>query len=164
MKDLLILRHAKSDHSDARLRDHDRPLNARGRSAAPRMGQHLVDQGLVPDLMLCSTAIRTMQTAALVAEAADLHAKTEFLDELYLAPPQTILENVATRGGDSKMVLVVGHNPGCEDVLAVLGLGMHEMPTCALAHISLGIDDWALAPTANKATLENLWLVRELPD
>ena len=164
MKDLLILRHAKSDHSDPRLRDHDRPLNARGQSAAPRIGQHLVEQGLLPDLLLCSTAIRTMQTAALVAESAELDAKTEFVDDLYLAAPQTILEIAASRGGDANAILMVGHNPGCEDVLALLGLGMHEMPTCALAHITLDIDDWALAPTSNTATLENLWLVRELPD
>ena len=164
MKDLLILRHAKSDHSDPRLRDHDRPLNARGRSAAPRIGLHLAEQGLLPDLLLCSTAIRTMQTAALVAEAAELHVKTEFVDDLYLAAPQTILKIIASRGGDSDAVLMVGHNPGCEDVLTILGLGMHEMPTCALAHITLDINDWELAPTTETATLENLWLVRELTD
>ena len=164
MKELLILRHAKSDHSDGRLRDHDRPLNTRGSSAAPRMGRHLLQHGLIPDLLLCSTAVRTMQTAALVAEAAELDAKTDFVDELYLASPQTILETAATRGGDAQRILMIGHNPGCEDVLMVLGLGLHEMPTCALAHIQIDIDDWALLPTADQATLANLWLVRKLPD
>lgn len=104
-----------------------------------------------------------MQTAALVAEAADLNAKTEFLDELYLASPQTMLEILAARGGDAGLVLMIGHNPGCEDVLHLLGLGMHEMPTCALAYVALDINDWTLAPTASAATLENLWMVRELP-
>lgn len=105
-----------------------------------------------------------MQTAALVVEAAELDLKTEFVDELYLASAQTILAMIAARGGDAQHVLAVGHNPGMEDVLSLLDLGMHEMPTAALAHIRFDIDDWSLAPTASGTTLENLWLVRELPD
>jgi len=141
MKQLLILRHAKSDHTDHRLSDHDRPLNARGRTAAPRIGRLLRDEGAIPELLLCSTAVRTMQTAALVAESAELHAKTEFIEELYLASPHVILETIADRGGDAGSIMVIGHNPGCEDVLSMLGVGMHEMPTAALAMITLEIED-----------------------
>jgi len=105
-----------------------------------------------------------MQTAALVAEAAELDAKTEFIEDLYLASPQTILQTAASRGENADCVLMIGHNPGCEDVLTLLGLGIHEMPTCALAHITLDIEDWALAPTAQSATLKDLCLVRQLPE
>lgn len=164
MKELLVLRHAKSDHSNPGLRDHERPLNARGRKAAPRVGNLLVAADLRPDLLLCSTAVRAMETAALVAEAAELHMKTEFVDELYLASAHTILDTVTTRGGDAQRVLTVGHNPGMEDVLDLLGLGMLEMPTAALAHIRFDVEDWSLAPTAEGTTLENLWLARELSD
>ena len=164
MKELLILRHAKSAHSNPMLRDHDRPLNDRGRQAAPRVGRLLAQEGLLPDLLLCSTATRTMQTAGLVAEAADMHPRTEMLKELYHASARTILETVVLRGGDSERIMVVGHNPGMEDVLHALGLGMHEMPTAALAHIRFDIDDWTMAGSAGDATLERLWLARSLED
>jgi phosphohistidine phosphatase len=163
MKELLALRHAKSDHGDRTLRDHDRTLNERGRGAAPRVGQLLVRENLLPDLVLCSTAVRAMETAALVMTASGCTAEIEFLEELYLASPDTILDTAMRRGEDHGRVMVVGHNPGMEDVMTLLGLGMHEMPTAALAHISFDVDEWALATSASRTTLEHLWLARELP-
>ncbi|MEE2681084.1 MAG: histidine phosphatase family protein [Planctomycetota bacterium] len=163
-KQLLVLRHAKSDHGDRTLSDHDRPLNERGRKAAVRMGTFMRERNLLPDLVLCSSAVRTTETLSLLAQAADLHAKSEFLDLLYLASPNTMLEIAATRSQEEECVLLVGHNPGSEDVLHLLGLGMHEMPTCSLAHVELDIDDWVLATGSIPARLVDLWLVKSLPD
>ena len=163
-KQLLVLRHAKSDHGDRTLSDHDRPLNERGREAATRMGGFMRSRNLLPDLVLCSSAVRTTETLSLLAQSADLHAKTEFQDLLYLASAPTMLEIAATRAQSDDCVMLVGHNPGSEDVLHVLGLGMHEMPTCSLAHIELDIDDWVLATGSVEARLIDLWLVKSLPD
>ena len=70
MKTLLILRHAKSSWRDTSLDDHDRPLNERGRRDAPRRGQLLLEESLLPDLILCSTAARARRTAEIVVEAS----------------------------------------------------------------------------------------------
>ena len=164
MKELLVLRHAKSAHSNPQLMDHDRPLNERGLEAAPRVGRLLVEQELLPDLVLCSSARRTTQTADLVMKATEQNAPIEHLKELYLASAQTILELVVIGSGEADRVMVVGHNPGMEDVLTMLGLGMHEMPTAALAQIRFDIDDWVMASSTSSITLENLWLARSLPD
>ena len=163
-KHLLVLRHAKSDHGDRTLSDHDRPLNERGREAATRMGAFIAERDLLPDLALSSSAVRTTETLSLLAQSAKLHAKTEFQDLLYLASAQTMLEIVATRAQQEDRVMLVGHNPGSEDLLHVLGLGMHEMPTCSLAHIELDIDDWVLATGSVTARLVDLWRVKSLPD
>lgn len=163
-KQLLILRHAKSDHGNRSLSDHDRPLNDRGRESAAKMGAFMRKRDLLPELVLSSSAVRTTETLSLLAQAAELHAKTEFQDLLYLASAPTMLESAATRAQEERCVMLVGHNPGSEDVLHVLGLGIHEMPTCSLAHIELDIDDWVLATGSIKARLIDLWLVKSLPD
>ena len=164
MKELLVLRHAKSGHSNPRLTDHDRPLNQRGLETAPRVGRLLASEDLLPDLVLCSTATRTTQTAALVMEATGADIRTEHLQELYLAPARTILELVVLGGGDADRVMVVGHNPGMENVLDMLGLGMHEMPTATLAHVRFDIDDWVMATSSSSISLEKIWLARQLTD
>jgi phosphohistidine phosphatase len=164
MKELLVLRHAKSEHSNPRLMDHDRPLNPRGLETAPRVGRLLASEDLLPDLVLCSTAMRTTQTAALVLEAAGTDIPTEHLKELYLASARTILEQVVLGGGDADRVMVVGHNPGMEDILDMLGLGLHEMPTAALAHVRFDIDDWVMATSSPSISLEKIWLARQLTD
>lgn len=160
----MVLRHAKSGHSDPRLSDHERPLNDRGRQAAPRVGRRLNEHELLPDRILCSTAARTVETMELLLGEGDQRIETERLDELYLASARTILETVVMRGGDADRVLVIGHNPGMEDVLHLLGLGIREMPTATLARIGLEIDDWALATAGPRVELLDFWLARDLTD
>jgi len=164
MKELLILRHAKSAHSNPMLGDHDRPLNDRGRAAAPRIGRLIAREGLHPDLVLCSSATRTVQTAELVKAASGTDARMETIESLYLAPARTILETLVHRAGDSDRALVVGHNPGMEDVLDLLGLGRVEMPTASLAHVRIDIADWTMLGGGDQATLERFWLARSLED
>ena len=104
---IILLRHTKSDWSTPDLEDHDRPLNARGMAAAAKVGDWLKSRGHLPDLVLCSDALRTRETLA----GLDLpDAKTEFRAELYLADAETIL--AAANGAEARCVLVVGHNPG----------------------------------------------------
>lgn len=104
---ILFLRHTKSDWSAPDLEDHDRPLNARGKAAAAKVGEWMKSRGYLPDQVLCSDALRTRETLA----GLDLpEARTEFRSDLYLADPDTIL--AAARDAKADCVLIVGHNPG----------------------------------------------------
>jgi phosphohistidine phosphatase len=163
VRTLLLMRHAKSDWGDAGLRDHDRPLNARGEAAAPRMGRLLVERSMVPTRILLSTAVRARQTAELVAEAAGVGTENcVSLEDLYLAPPSVLLESIARRGGDAEILLVVAHNPGIEELVALLGRHPEAFPTAALAGFRLGIDEWAEAELDMDAELVGVWRPREL--
>ena len=151
MKRLLLLRHAKSSWDDPRLADFDRPLNERGRRAAPLMGRYLREQEIRPDLILCSPAARARQTAELVAGAAGLAAPLRFDERIYEATAARLLEVVSQAGEGAGEILLVGHNPGMEELLELLTSESRRMPTAALARIRLDTDEWAgLAPRAGR--------------
>lgn len=154
MKTLLLMRHAKSDWSNADLGDRERPLNARGVKAAAAMARHIRANDLRPDLILCSPALRAEQTLA--ALFAELGSEPEVLHEekLYLAGPATLLSLLRAHGGSAERVMVIGHNPGLQNfALDLVGKGKEEdwgelgikFPTAALAVITFDIDSWAEA-------------------
>ncbi len=153
MKTLLILRHAKSSWDDTSLKDHDRPLNPRGVRDAPRMGQLLASEELVPDRVLSSTAVRAQGTAELAMGVIDGAPDIECTRELYLASPHTYLEVIAARGEDAERLLVVGHNPGITALVTRLTGVCEEMPTAALAVVELDIDDWSDIESAGRGRL-----------
>ena len=161
MKTLLVLRHAKSSWDHSELSDHDRPLSRRGNRAAPRMGRLLVEQGLVPDLILSSTAERARTTAELVADECAPPPPIDYLPSLYGADPQTYLEAASDSGDDLERVMVVGHNPGIESLVALLTGSYERMPTAALACIELQVENWENAVDA-KGRLAGLWRPKEL--
>ncbi len=123
MKKLILMRHAKSDWSQNEP-DNRRPLNPRGRTAAPRMAEWLRDSSLWPDVLLCSTATRTMETWQLMEEISRHKTTTvEFLDELYLAHELVILSDaLRPLGSDGFMqtLMVLGHNPGIENLVSLI--------------------------------------------
>lgn len=164
MKQLLVLRHAKSDHGNHALRDHDRPLSKRGRKNARTMGRHMAESQLIPEVILCSTSTRTTETCALLAESAEMHSKIEFIEQLYLASNSCMMMIASQRAMNTECIMLIGHNPGCEDMLHTLGLGMHEMPTCTLARIGLEIEDWLELEEGCKANLMQLTLVSEIEE
>lgn len=141
MAELLLLRHAKSDWGTG-LADHDRPLNDRGRKAAAAMGHYMQGEGLLPDLVICSTAVRARQTLACVTEAGQLQVAVQYEPALYGASASAILEVVRRDGGAAERLLLVGHNPGFQDV--AIQFSEHarsedarsiqtKYPTCALS-------------------------------
>ena len=142
MKTLILMRHAKSDWRFDQS-DHDRPLNPRGRRAAPEIGRWLHDLGYLPDQIICSTAARTRETLDLLNVAAP----TRFAREFYLAEPDTISELL--RGAKGDLVLLIGHNPGIGDLAADLihtpppHSDFTRFPTCATLVVSFDIDTWA---------------------
>ena len=161
MKTLLILRHAKSSWKDASLSDHDRPLNKRGKRDAPRVGRLIQQQALVPDLVVSSTAKRARGTAKRVAKACGYTGEIRLTPHFYHAPAGIYIEVLNHLSDDYSRVMVVGHNPGMEELVARLGRHC-AMPTAALANVSLPIDKWSELDGATKGKLVDVWYPRDL--
>jgi phosphohistidine phosphatase len=155
MKQLLLLRHAKSDRH-AGLEDFERPLNERGQDAAARMGEAMRARGYAPDQVLVSASVRTQQTWALLSpHLKAVAADAQILAKLYLAPANQIFEIIRQTPPTFSCLLLIGHNPGMEDLAARLANDKQsaqgkraldrlarKFPTCGLAVLSFNIDDW----------------------
>ena len=164
MKTLLILRHAKSSWKKPGLTDYDRPLNKRGKHDAPRMGELIRKKALVPDLIISSSAKRARQTAEKVAQSCGYRNEVRLEDDLYLAYPDVIIRILKFLSDELNSVMVVGHNPGVEELLR-LSTGRDEvMPTAALAHIILPIRGWSEMNSQATGELVHLWHPKELPE
>jgi phosphohistidine phosphatase len=165
MKTLLVQRHAKSSWKDPGLDDHDRPLNKRGKTDAPRMGRLVREEGLIPDLILSSTAVRAKNTAKEVAEKSRYTGKIQGDSRLYLAGPAdivTVLNEIDAPSANR--VMIVGHNPGFEELVRVLTGGREAFPTAALAQVELPISTWGELELSTKGKLAHLWRPKELGD
>jgi len=153
VKTILLLRHAKSAWNNPGQGDHDRPLNRRGEQAAKAIADHLAQHGPRPDLILCSTAVRTRQTLAPVVKR--LGAPTPPLaleDELYLASEDRLLARLQAVTDDVATVLLVGHNDGIWQLAEMLaGKGpaaslaalREKYPTGSLAVLRTPVEAWA---------------------
>src|SRR5215216_4526486 len=151
MRRLMLLRHAKSDRSDPGARDHDRVLNPRGRESAPRIGAYMASHGLVPDLVICSTATRARETWNLVVPAFGTPPKLVHEERIYKNDPAILLDLVKTTRSGVHGLLLVGHNPSLQvfaDLMTASGHGdarqrlREKFPTAALAVIDFPIDQW----------------------
>lgn len=136
------MRHAKSSWDDPTLRDFDRPLNKRGLKTAPFMGKLMKQKNINPDLILSSPAKRAACTAELVKEHGNLSAEISYEKRIYDASAYDLLTVLSSIDDSIESLLLVGHNPGLEDLLRVLTGQTHRMPTAALAKISLNINAW----------------------
>lgn len=152
MRKLLLQRHAKSSWADPELDDHARPLNARGIRDAPRVARAIAAAGLVPDAVLCSDAVRTRATLALMLSAwPDAKPAITFDPALYLGEPAAILEAIGRVPASAATVMVIGHNPGLHALaLSLTGAGERRQvaelaarfPTCALAAFEFDREGW----------------------
>jgi len=155
---LLLLRHAKSDWSAEGHDDHERPLSRRGRRAAKQIGEELARRRIAPERILCSSARRTRETLELVRPHLHGDAALVVDQHLYLASPETLLAQIADVDDGVRTLLVVGHNPGLEELACQLaGRGDEEalarlkrkFPTGALADLRFAADRWReLAPAS----------------
>ncbi|HEX6124455.1 MAG TPA: histidine phosphatase family protein [Pyrinomonadaceae bacterium] len=143
MKTLFVLRHAKSSWDDPDLSDLDRPLNHRGKVAAPFMGDLMARNGFLPDVILSSPAIRARETARLVKEGGDLPGDITEVEEIYEAIPKTLRRIVSGIDDRFRSAMIVGHNPGMEGFVRLLTGKLKPMPTAALAVIELDIATWS---------------------
>ena len=147
-RELLILRHAKSAWDTDAPADFDRPLAPRGCDAASRMGRYLAEAGLPPDAVVCSSATRAVQTVHRVARAGGFSLRTaRFEGAIYEAGLPALLGVLGGCLPGARRTMIVGHNPGLEDLLHHLTGGVPVpadgklLPTAALVRLALP-DDW----------------------
>ena len=153
MKILGLFRHAKSDWQDPRARDFDRPLNDRGRRGAAIMGRHIRDHGVRWERVIASPAIRCAETIEIASEASGRPVAVNWDRRIYLASSATLADLLRETDGDPKSILMVGHNPGLEDLIFDLvpddgssplrDVVEVKFPTAAYAVLELNIDRWA---------------------
>lgn len=162
MKTLLLLRHAKSSWANDRLSDFERPLNERGREDAPGMGKLLVRLDMVPDLIISSTAKRAATTAEMVGLSASYEGEIRYSEQLYLAEPEVYI-GLAQHVADSvSCLMMVGHNPGIEELVGLLSGHDERMPTAALACFRLPINEWRKLKSGKHYELVGVWRPKEL--
>ncbi len=152
MKTLALFRHAKSDWSDARARDFDRPLNARGHRGAKAMGAYIRETGRTFDRMIASPAVRAAETVEEASKAWGCTFKVEWDRRIYLASSATLIDLLKEIEGDPSSILMIGHNPGLEDLIFDLvpddgssplrDLVEEKFPTATFAVLELDIDRW----------------------
>ena len=154
MKRLILFRHAKSSWADPDLDDHDRPLNARGRLAAPLMGAWLAGRGYCPDRVLCSSSLRTRETWEGARGALPDAPPPEIVPRLYHADPATMLALIQATPEGAGVLLLLGHQPGIgglarrlsrPDTPAHCARAFVKFPTAAIAVIDFEIADWGSA-------------------
>lgn len=151
LKTCWLLRHAKAVAGRDDESDHERALEARGRDAAERLGRHLADRGVVFDLALCSSAVRTRETLEHLALGLGAAPETIYDRDLYLASAGEIAARIQAVPAFVASLLVVGHNPGIGELAArlahtgaaTLRSAVHvKVPTCALAELRFDAGDW----------------------
>ncbi len=161
MKQLLVLRHAKSDWNAGARDDHARPLNARGEAAAEQLGVFLARANHLPDAVVTSTARRAADTVARAVRAGEWECPVEEDDRLYEASVTDVLAVVAGCSTRRDRLLIAGHEPTSSDLLTYLTGASVRFPTAALAAIDLPVQDWnELDPRYDNAGLGQLrWFV-----
>lgn len=157
---LSLYRHAKSSWDDSGLSDFERPLAPRGEKAAPLMGRLMADEGLEPDIVLCSAAVRARETLELTKAEWVSEPEIHFEEGLYMAGPRQMLSFLASLPESCAHAMIIGHNPGMHALAvsavargdAMIRVQMSEkFPTAALAVIDF--DGSWLNAGAGKGTL-----------
>ena len=157
MRTLYLLRHAKSSWKDANLGDFDRPLSGRGRKASETVGLFLKEKEIAFDLVVSSPAVRARQTIELVLRSAKQRPELRFDERIYEATVERLLEVVSQLENDHKAVLLVGHNPGMQELLLLLTGQGEEYSTAALSKIAFKNLKWTEVGN-KKGSLE--WFVK----
>ncbi len=153
MKKLSLLRHAKSSWDDPVARDFDRPLNEKGKRAAAAIGKFMKREKMNFGLVLASPAVRVVETLEHVEEASEINIEPSWDRRIYLASSVTLMDVIKGVEDDPDHILMVGHNPGLEDLIFDLvpedspcelrDSVEEKYPTAALAEMTLEIDNWA---------------------
>lgn len=152
MKQLLLIRHAKSSWTDFSVKDFDRPLNDRGKRDAPVMAKRLLEKEITVDAFVASPAKRAKKTAEYFAGAYN-RKKSEiiFADELYLATPSVFESVIAQISDEYSTIAVFSHNNGITDYANTLtDTRIDEMPTCAIFAVKAEVNSWKEFTDANK--------------
>lgn len=157
MKTLLLLRHAKAENSSPGSSDLNRKLNERGRKEAQAIGKFIKKQNLKFDLVLSSPAERARETTALVLDSAEIPSLVRYDQQIYEASPLRLLEVISKVEEDISAILLVGHNPGMEELVQLLTDRVEQLATATLVKVNLSADQWSKTHE-DKALLD--WIVR----
>jgi phosphohistidine phosphatase len=148
-RDLFLLRHAKSSWDDPAVDDHDRPLAPRGRRAATKIAEYATKRAIRPDLILCSSAMRARQTLERIAPSLGRDAEIHIERSLYGANEDRLLERLHVLSDEVESVMLIGHNPGVQDLALLLAregplrtLVADKFPTAGLATLAFGRVVW----------------------
>ncbi|MGB3363431.1 MAG: histidine phosphatase family protein [Thermodesulfobacteriota bacterium] len=143
-KTLILIRHAKSSWKDATLNDIQRPLNKRGTKDASKMGKHLAQQGIIPDVIFSSPGLRALTTARLISvelgtQPTDIRVK----EGLYTFNPNDLLTAIKSLKDKYNKVMIVCHNPAITDITNYLSKSrIDNVPTCGVVVLKFGTDSW----------------------
>ena len=142
---LVMIRHAKSSWANPLQSDFDRPLNDRGKQEAPEMAEMLKEKGIIPDLIICSTAKRTKQTAKRIAEILGYSVdKIRWEEKLYHCIPSVFEELIFDVGDKVKTLFIIAHNPGISEFVNEMspGFSLDNMPTCGVVAARFTAEEW----------------------
>ncbi|SKB38809.1 SixA phosphatase family protein [Daejeonella lutea] len=145
-KQLLLVRHAKSDWDNAKLSDFDRPLNTRGEKSAPEMANRLLKKRLIPEQLVSSPALRALSTARLFAKELGIEKSLILTEpEIYEALTSTLMAVINDLDNHSSFTALFGHNPGITSVVSNLcNNDLVNIPTCGMVLIEFPFDDWSM--------------------
>jgi len=145
MKNLLIMRHAKSDWNHENSSDFERPLNKRGIKAAPFMGKEIKKRNKIPDIIISSPANRAKTTAKLFAEKSDYTKEIIFEKDFYFGHIENVIDKLKSIDSSIDRIMIVGHNPTWEHFVTELSKNYPyvTMPTAAIASINFDIENWS---------------------
>jgi phosphohistidine phosphatase len=144
MKKIILIRHGKSGWDSPWLSDHDRPLAERGIADVPQMARRLQERGLVPDLIVSSTALRAADTARLTAAVFGYPESAIVLEKsLYHASPEQLLDVIRGQSEAVQTLALVGHNPGLTELIQELGCRLDNLPTAGQYGCTLADTLWA---------------------
>lgn len=150
MKTLYVLRHGQAAPESEAPSDHARALTPRGRAEVGRSAEYLGERGKAPSLVLSSSAARALGTARLCLATWSPGPELTIVDSLYLAGPQSYLLELAARADPHPAVMVVGHNPGLEELVHVLTARSEHLATAALIEIELPLAAWSELSAAER--------------
>ena len=140
---LIVMRHAKSSWDSDAQQDHARPLNNRGRRDVPRVAERLVELAWVPQYVLSSDSQRTRETCSLLVQSWEEGIEVECLQSLYHAGVASLKQELPRISDEVEMLLVVGHNPGWEEVVRQLSGEVVTMKTATAALLEGECENWA---------------------
>ncbi|HAT86576.1 MAG TPA: hypothetical protein DCS30_11900 [Rhizobiales bacterium] len=167
---LYLLRHAKSSWANPALADYDRPLNKRGRNDMPNLARYMIEQSYQPERILCSGAMRTRQTLAVILPGLKSDTSIQLLNALYEGYAPDYLIQLRQHAQNSHSLMIIGHNTGMQEIaLRLISQGNPELiadietkfPTGALAVLDFDVASWNDI-SAQKATLTDFIKPRDL--
>ncbi len=145
MKKLILFRHAKSSWDDSTISDHDRPLAEKGIKTAPIMGKFAKKEKLIPDKIICSTAVRARQTLDLFIKTAGIKVETEYNECIYSQDKTKIIKIIQSQEDALRSIMIVGHNPDLEELVEYFTGETFPYPkfsTAGIAVLEFNVDSW----------------------